>query len=68
MCVRLLKQELAANQGKFRDYSVLNPDYVYRVKPERKLEQEHKDFLLSTDTMNAWAGFTVKDRCALFRA
>ena len=47
---------------------MFNPDYVHRVKPERVLEQEHEDFLLSTATLNAWAGFTVKDRCALFQA
>ena len=32
----------------------------------RKLEQEHVDFLLSEDTLKKWAGFTMKERVILF--
>lgn len=38
------------------------------MTPDRKLEEEHKEFLLSENTLKAWAGYTVKDRCALFHA
>ena len=33
---------------------------------ERKLEQEHIDFLVSKDTLQLWAGKIMKERCKLF--
>jgi hypothetical protein len=33
---------------------------------ERKLDQEHIDFLVSKDTLQLWAGKFLKERCKLF--
>jgi hypothetical protein len=37
-----------------------------RKKPERKLEAEHIDFLLSEETLLLQAGFTMKERVEIF--
>ena len=36
------------------------------VSSDRKLEQPQIDFILSRDTLNLWAGRTLKERCMLF--
>ena len=36
------------------------------MRQDRKLEAQHKEFLLSEQTLRHWAGLTIRDRVILF--
>ena len=54
-------------RSKFHDIAS-NHVFFIRVcrHPERVLTQEHYDYLTSQDTLIAWCGFSIRDRCILF--